>query len=550
MTTEKTPFAITLDPGSSHTNHTGLWRTERPEYRQFTAPCNEACPAGENTRGWLYLAEEGRFRDAWDELTRINPFPAITGRVCYAPCEPACNRDQLDQPVNIHAVERFLGDEALERQWDFHWPEAGPHRVAVVGAGPAGLSAAYHLRLRGHQVTVFDAGEGPGGMMRYGIPRYRLPLEILDDEVARLERGSGIILEQRRISDVAALLAKEGFAAVFLALGAHLSRRIDIPASQAGRTIDALQLLHDADRHDPDTFVGRRIAIYGGGNTAMDAARTVKRLGASEAVVIYRRDMQHMPAEIAEMKDALDEGVHFRWLSTIRHISDEGVQVETMQLDEDGVPRGTGRFETLGADSVVLAVGQDVDSSFLDGVPGIKHRLDGVVEVDGQMMTGYAGIFAGGDMIPRKRSVTVAIGHGRQAALCMDAWLTGRALTEEEAPPVVGFNRLNIWYYADAPRRHQKSLDLARRHTGFEETQKGLDRETAVWESRRCLSCGRCFGCDNCYGVCPDNAVKKLAPGRYEFDYDFCKGCGICARECPSHAIEMVIDKGFGPPAG
>ncbi len=535
------PFAITLDVGSSLANKTGSWRTLRPVYVDRLPPCNHACPAGENVQAWLYHAEGGDYEAAWRSLTENNPLPAIMGRVCYHPCEGACNRGQLDEAVGINAVERFLGDEALRRGWKFPAPPAeSGKRVLVVGAGPSGISAAYHLRRLGHAVTIVEAGPVAGGMMRFGIPKYRLPRDVLDAEVQRI-LDMGVKLElNRKVADIRADMAAGGYDAAFLAVGAHIAKRAYIPAGEAARMLDAVSLLRDMETGEKP-MLGRRVVVYGGGNTAFDVARTAKRLGASEAIIVYRRTREKMPAHESELEEALQEGVLVKWLSTIKRMGDEGtITVEKMALDAKGFPQPTGEFETLEADSLVLALGQDVDLSLLDGVPGLEIA-DGVVKVGPNMMTGHPGIFAGGDMVPSERTVTVAVGHGKKAARHIDAWLSGATYTAPEKHEAASFDRLNPWYYADAPKTVRPLLDLARRTSTFDEVQGGLDETNALFEARRCLSCGNCFECDNCYGVCPDNAVKKLGPGhRYAFDYDYCKGCGICVSECPCGAIKMV----------
>jgi 2-oxoacid:acceptor oxidoreductase delta subunit (pyruvate/2-ketoisovalerate family) len=544
----KKPFAITLDVGSSLANKTGSWRTERPVYRDLLPPCNQACPAGENIQAWLYEAEEGGegYERAWRKLMEDNPFPAIMGRVCYHPCETVCNRAQLDSAVGINAVERFLGDEALAQGWQVtvDAPPSG-RRVLVVGAGPSGLSAAYHLARLGHDVVVRDAEERPGGMMRYGIPRYRLPREILDAEIARIA-DLGVVFELGvTVTDVLAALHEEHFDAVFLAVGAHIGKRAYIPAGDAARILDAVTVLHDMESNEAP-LLGRRVAVYGGGNTAMDVARTAKRLGAEDAVVVYRRTRERMPAHDFEVEEAEEEGIQMRWLSTVTRAEPGVLTLERMELDENGFPQPTGELEELEADALVLALGQLSDLTLLDGVPGIEVA-DGVVQVGPDLMTGHPGIFAGGDMVPAERTVTVAIGHGKRAARRIDGWLRQAAYEPGPKHAEAGFSELNTWYYTDAPRTLQPTLELARRRSTFEEVVGGLDDTTALFEARRCLSCGNCFSCDNCFGVCPDNAVLKLegaerdAAGRdYAFDYDFCKGCGICVAECPCGAIEMV----------
>jgi 2-oxoacid:acceptor oxidoreductase delta subunit (pyruvate/2-ketoisovalerate family) len=536
------PFAISLDVGSSLANRTGSWRTERPVYVDLLPPCAEACPAGENVQAWLYEAETGGdgYERAWRKILEENPFPAIMGRVCYHPCESVCNRRQLDEAVGIHAVERFLGDRAIEAGWtaDRPLPPTGK-RVLIVGAGPSGLSAAYHLARLGHLVTVRDAGPKPGGMMRYGIPKYRLPREVLDAEISRL-LDLGVRIETRaKMASALAPIEKERFDAVFLATGAGVGRSADIPAGDAARILDAVSVLRSTEG-EGKPLLGRRVAVYGGGNTAMDVARTAKRLGAEEAVVVYRRTRDRMPAHDFEVEEAEEEGILLKWLSTVRRADGGSLVLERMELDETGFPQPTGEVEELAADSLVLALGQESDLSLVEGVPGVEI-VDGVVQIGPNMMTGHAGIFAGGDMVPGERTVTVAVGHGKRAARHIDAYLAGRELRSRGKHAPASFDRLNTWYFADAPRAVQPQLDLVRRRSTFDEVVGGLDASNALFEARRCLSCGNCFSCDNCYGVCPDNAVIKLGPEkRYRIDLDYCKGCGICAAECPCGAIEMV----------
>lgn len=539
----KKPFAITLDPGSSLANKTGSWRTERPVYVNRLPPCNHACPAGEDIQGWLFHAESGDYRAAFDHLTRDNPFPAIMGRVCYHTCEGACNRGQLDSAVGINSVERFLGDEGVRQGWGFAAGPATGRHVLVVGAGPSGLSAAYHLRRMGHAVTVHEAGDKPGGMMRWGIPRYRLPRDVLDAEVARIAAMGVAFRYGQKVTDIAATMREVGADAAFLAIGAHIAKRAYIPAKDGARILDAVAVLRSMEGADRP-MLGRRVVVYGGGNTAIDTARTARRLGATDAVIVYRRTRDKMPAHETELEEALDEGVKVKWLSTVTGAEGGHLTIEKMVLDADGKPQPTGEFEVLDSDCLVLALGQDVDLSLLAGIPGLV-TADGVVEVDPvTMMTGHPGLFAGGDMAPGERNVTVAIGHGKRAARHIDAWLNGATVPPKPPQTLAGFDSLNTWYYADAPASHRPQLDAARRTDSFAEVQGGLTEDTALYEARRCLSCGNCFECDNCYGVCPDNAVIKLGAGQgFQINLDYCKGCGICMAECPCGAIEMVTEE-------
>ena len=540
------PFAVALNIGSSAVNHTGSWRSERPIYEHLLPPCNKQCPAGENIQQWLYHAEEGDYEAAWREIMVNNPLPATMGRVCYHTCQQVCNRASVDQAVGINSVERFLGDKAVREGWTVKPvnPDTGK-RVLVVGAGPSGLSAAYHLRRLGHDVVVRDASPKPGGMMRYGIPAYRLPRGVLNAEIERIA-DMGVTFEMNtKVTSLDGDL--EEFDAVFLAVGQQLGRNVGIPAGTASHVMDAVELLHnvevDNDAEDGDKpLLGRRVVVYGGGNTAIDAARTAKRLGAADSVILYRRTRERMPAHDFEVKEAEEEGITMRWLSTISEIDEEEILIEKMELDESGFPQPTGEFEKLEADTVVMALGQESDLSLLDGVEGVEIER-GVVKVNKQFMTGRPGLFAGGDMIPAEKNVTAAIGHGKKAARSINAYLNGEVYVPPARPKDATLDRMETWYYSDAPKQVRQKLDGARRSSNFDEVVLGLDEETALFEARRCMSCGNCFGCDNCFGVCPDNAIIKMKPGEYEFNYDYCKGCGVCAMECPCGAISMVPEE-------
>lgn len=519
---------------------TGAWRRQLPNWVAHLPPCNAACPAGENIQAWLALAQAGKYREAWETLMRDNPLPAVHGRVCYHPCETSCNRVELDAAVSIHAVERFLGDLAASEGWT---PpvDAKPSgkRVLIVGAGPSGLSAAYHLTRLGHAVDIHEAGPLPGGMMHFGIPAYRLPRADLMKEIRRIEQMGVRITLDHKVEDLLAEKTAGAFDAVFVAIGAHVAKHADIPARDAARVLDAVSFLRGVGTGERPRL-GRRVVIYGGGNTAMDAARTAKRLGADEALIIYHRDRAHMPAHAFEADEALEEGVKIKWLTSIKEVVGPSLTVELMELDPTGRPQATGQFETLEADAVVLALGQQTDSGFLKRVPDIEFKTDGTVIVGQDMMTGHSGIFAGGDMVPSERTVTVAVGHGKLAARHIDAWLRGAVHQKPPKHPPISFDMLDLPVFLEATRRSEPELPLAAR-ASFAEVVQGLSEPEARFEAGRCLSCGNCFECDNCFAACPEQAIVRLGRGRgYRVEPDLCTGCGICFEQCPCHAIEMA----------
>jgi len=472
-------------------------RSRMPVYVDLLPPCNSGCPAGENIQEWLRLVKAGQEEAAWRELVKNNPFPAIHGRVCYHPCEAACNRVELDGSVSR----------------------------------------------MGHEVEIRDSSDSPGGMMRYGIPEYRLPRDVLDAEVSRLLDMGVRIVNNYTVKDLIADQAEGGFEAAFVAIGAHLSKRVDIPNRDASKIVDAVSFLRDVASGERP-LIGRKVAIYGGGNTAMDAARVARRLGAEESIIVYRRTEEQMPAHAEEREGALREGVKMNWLRTISSLDEGDLTVEIMELDENGRAQGTGRFEKLEADTVILALGQEADSNFLRRIPGMHFEHD-VVQVDPRtLMTGVPGIFAGGDAVPSERTVTIGVGHGKRAATQIDAWLAGREAVSRPKHDLASFEKLHLWYFGDARRSTQPELEPSERVTDFDEIVGGLTDEQAHVEAARCLSCGNCFECDGCLGACPEDAVIKLGKGlRYRFDYDKCTGCATCYGQCPVHAIDMIEEK-------
>jgi NADPH-dependent glutamate synthase beta subunit-like oxidoreductase len=530
-------------------SRSGPVREERPVYVDLLPPCNAGCPAGENIQSWLAHMQADEHELAWRALVADNPFAAIHGRVCYHPCESVCNRANLDSAVSIHSVERYLGDLALERGWLFDPPPApSGKRVLIIGAGPSGLSAAYHLARLGHEVEIRDAGSEPGGMMHYGIPAYRMPRDVLSGEVERIAALGVRMTCDHQVVDLDEERREGGFDAVFVAVGAHLSKRVEIPAVDAGPIVDAVSFLRGVASGERPV-IGRRVAIYGGGNTAMDAARTARRLGAEETLIVYRRTREQMPALEEEAQDAEREGVRINWLRTIKTFEGPELKVEVMELDDSGFPQPTGRFETLAADTVILALGQETDTAFLRTVPGVEFDRDGTVQVSSAMMTGCPGVFAGGDMVPSERTVTIGVGHGKRAARELDAWLRGAEGGRPAKHPPATFDMLNLWYFGDAARRQQPELEVSERVADFGEVVGGLSRQQATFEAHRCLSCGNCCECDGCLGACPEDAVIKLGKGyRYEFDYDRCTGCGACYEQCPVHSIEMFPEGAPTPP--
>ena len=536
-----TPMAVSLR--STRELATGNWRTFRPERVERPSPCNLDCPAGTDVRAFLQFAAEGDVARAWHTIRRHNPFPGICGRVCYHPCELGCNRTALDEAVNIHAIERAIASEARRRRID---PEpiaasALSSRVGIVGAGPAGLSCAYHLARRGYPVTVFDDNFEPGGMLRYGIPRYRLPRRTLDREVAMLSRMGITFVSGAHVGATSGAPDLSSYAALFLAIGAQRSKRSRVPGDSLRGVRSGLDLLREVNSGGSAPVFGRTIVI-GGGNTAIDAARVALRLGA-DVTVAYRRSTADMPAHPDEIAQAREEGIHFvEYVAPVKFVGSggrlTGVECQRMrpgEPDESGRPRPEpipGSTFTITADQALTAIGEEVDVETL-------HRFalsnGGRLRADRWGRTSRAGIFAGGDAATGAGTVAEAIGSGRRAADAIDAHLQGRDLVEEGTAERVGRPDLNLFYFAPHPRAIPRSEPDPRT---FDEVVAGLGWPQAVAEAQRCFTCGACTACDNCYVFCPDAAiVPNRATLAYEIDLTHCKGCGICATECPRGAI-------------
>lgn len=572
----RTSIGAIVVGGTSVAYKTGSWREFRPVLVAGIAPCREACPAGIDIAGFLRETRCRRFNRAWRIIVEENPFPSICGRVCGHPCEATCNRREYDEPLAINALERFVGDHGLKSMLMLPTRKAkGRERIAVVGSGPAGLSCAYHLRRLGHDVKVFEGAPLAGGMLRWGIPEYRLPGAILDGEIERLRRA-GIEINTR--VSVGKDFLTEGlkeFKAIFLALGVQKSLNLGIAGEESSGVLSGLEFLREVRENNPPSL-GKRVTIIGGGNTAIDVARTALRLG-SKPTILYRRTRNEMPAFSDEVDEALKEGVTIEFLTSpvaITTLRDKRLRLECVKnrLGKAGrngrktlVPVGGSQF-FIESDTIIAAVGETSPSGTF--APPLEWTEEGVV-VDEWGSTRVSGIFSGGDLTPGPRTISHAIGSGKKAALAIDALVVGRDRNAGKSaflggrgtlsmarwidpPPaidgsdrVIAFENLNCFYFEPRPREMRpQASDISRRLGSFDEVNLGFSRKRAVQEAERCFQCGMCTLCENCYTFCPDSALWwKDQRKAFEIDYEFCKGCGICAHECPSHYIEMVREE-------
>ncbi|MEW5892993.1 MAG: FAD-dependent oxidoreductase [Pseudomonadota bacterium] len=558
--TKLTRGAIAL-PGTSLANRTGSWRVMRPLHQHRAAPCHTACPAGEDAQDWIARFDVGDWQGAWQALVSANPLPAISGRVCPHPCESACNRGRYDQPIAIHSLERYLGDMALQQGWDYPVAplDAALPAVAVVGAGPAGLSAAYHLRRQGFKVSLIEALPQAGGTLRSALPYYRLPTEVLEGEIAHLlALGLDWRPHTRLGRDVSLEELEQDFAAVFLGPGNQKGRRWDVSFAVPDTLRVGLELLHEWMRMGT-VATPRSVAIVGGGNTAVDLGRILKRLGAAEVHLITHEripgpgvaDFDAMPAAEREVRQAIEEGVVVHEHRSVRRLLLKGNKVIGVEMvhakklvGADGRPRLTtfeGTESVLHVEEVIPAIGQQVDAEGFE--PLLQGRPFIPVDAYSGAVPGSAKLFAGGDARGDHGTVSAAVGDGRRAALAIARRLRGQGELNPETRATIGFEQLNLNYYEHQPRQEAAVLPPAER-VCHQEVESGLAPAQAALEARRCLSCGNCLACDNCWTLCPDSSVLKTRErasdgSHYVFDYDYCKGCGLCAQECPTGYIVM-----------
>lgn len=540
----------TWTTGSTEVFATGTWRAALPRHIQAPSPCHQACPVGGEIAEWIGRARAQDFRGAWEVLTRHNPFPAVAGRICHHPCEAACNRGALDEALAICKLERFVGDRAIAAGWAFARPvieHAG--QVAVIGAGPAGLSAAYQLRRRGWRVTVYEASAEAGGLMRHGIPPYRLAREVLDAEIARIAALGVRIRCNEPLAEPAQFerLRRE-HDAVFVATGAARTKRLPALDPRLPGVVDGAAYLAAFNAGRPPAL-GREVVVIGGGSAAIDAARSARRAGHA-VTVLALESREQLPAQRDEVDEALEEGVRLQCGAMLEslHAGAHGLALNCLRVNfRPGARRGEFRVEpidgsgfTLRADAVLPCIGQDPElAPFGDALPRRGALLD--ADARTQAVDAYR-VWAGGDVASNARHVTEAIGMGRRAAIAIDRDLAIDDGADEDEGAAVPPSAIATWYHAPAARAAAATLPVAERLDSGAEVQLGLDIEQALAEGARCFSCGSCIACDNCIVVCPDLAVQRVGDG-YLVLADYCKGCGLCVRECPTGSMEMVEEQ-------
>jgi len=549
----KDPVPSIWTTGTTEVFKTGTWRSALPQHIHAPAPCHAACPVNGDIAEWIGLARARDFRGAWEVLTRHHPFPAIAGRICHHPCEAACNRAGFDESLAICKLERFVGDLALAEGWSFTPPaEERSERVAVVGGGPSGLSAACELRRRSYQVMLFETQTELGGLMRYGIPPYRLARSVLDGEIARIVALGVEVRCGEPLATAADLERLRGeYDAVYLATGARRQKRLPQLDYTQPWVMDGAEYLARASIGDTPEL-GRRVVVIGGGSAALDVARSARRAG-HEVTIVALESVAQMPAQREEINEALEEGVVLVAGAMLVSATplpnpspargEGGVRLDLVRVRfEPGAQRGqfkvTPRSDSefaLIADAIVPSIGQDPDLTPL----GSLDADGGLLKVDARQATSADRVYAGGDLASMARFVTEAVGMGKRAAAEIDRALRGGADAPVEIEPVVKLGSIATAYYPKQARAAEQRLDAAQRVKSDVEVQLGLELERALAESERCFSCGTCVFCDNCVNYCPDLAVKG-GPDGYVVLTDYCKGCGLCVKECPTGSMKMV----------
>jgi len=532
--------------GTTEVFKTGTWRAALPHYVKPPSPCHQACPVNGDIAEWIGLARARDFRGAWQVLARHNPFPAVAGRICHHPCETACNRGAYDEAVSICKLERMVGDMALSSQWAHEAPAAERDgHIAIVGGGPSGLSAAFQLRRRGWRVTIYEAKQELGGLMRYGIPSYRLARDVLDGEIARIvELGVEVQCDHplETAADFDNLRANHD--AVYLAQGAGRPKRLPNLPGSAPWLMDGSEYLARSAGGEPPAL-GKRLVVVGGGSAAMDVARSARRAGHEVTILALEREQQ-MPAQREELTESLEEEIVLvdgAMLMSAAPVNGSGVSLTCMRVQfVPGAARGqftvtpvAGSEFALAADAVVVAIGQDPELAALSPLLPVAGNVLAVGE--GQK-TPIDGIWAGGDVASMSRFVTEAIGMGKRAALDIDRVLRGAPAEAVTPEAPIGIAGIATWYHPKHARAAAQVRPAAERVATGQEVQLGLELEQALQEAGRCFSCGECTHCDNCFHYCPDLAIRRV-DGGYEVLSDYCKGCGLCVKECPTGSMTM-----------
>lgn len=530
---------------------TGDWRDSRPLYKQKTAPCNYHCPAGEDVRGYISLFREGKYESALGLIRESNPLPSVCGRVCFHPCEQNCNRRELDEAISIHAIERFLADQEATTSPEIPETHLNGKKIAVIGSGPSGLSCAYHLSKWGYLVTIFERLPVIGGMLRIGIPEYRLPKKALDRDIRYImDHGVEIRTNVHIGKDISVKELQETHDAIFFGIGAQLDAQLGVFGHEAKEICLGLHFLKQLNSKTPIS-IGTKVAVIGGGNTAIDCARSAQRMG-SAVQIIYRRSRNEMPAMESEILEAEQEGIEFMYLASPvkAHLKNgklfqlECIRMKLGEPDESGRKRpipleGSNFF--IEVDSLITAIGENVD------FPSLRAEItiiDGAICTNDDGLTTLSNVYAGGDAINQPRTVVHAIGSGMKAAYAMDQALQNKRKTEGDhgSNEVVTFGEINPDYFQTQNRERESFLPTKERFLNFDEINKGFSEEIALRESNRCFSCGRCTECNTCLIFCPDMALSRDG-NEYRIDYDYCKGCGVCAEECPRGLLSMEVEK-------